>query len=224
MSRRKTESFKTSSVRPRNFSRAVDALKRGEVIVFPTETLYGLGADGLDHFAVDKVFLLKGRNPDKPLPLLVADQEMLATVVKEIPPNARRLMLAFWPGPLTLVLPARRDIPKPLIGENGGVGVRISSLAVATQLVRAVGRPLTATSANPSGEKAARTIAEAHNYFRRRVTVYVNGGALNSKTGSTVVEVKSQFIKIIREGEIRASEIERILVGKSCTRIITARP
>jgi L-threonylcarbamoyladenylate synthase len=222
VSRKKTESYRASNAKPKNFTRAVDALKRGDVIIFPTETLYGLGADGLDHFAVEKVFALKGREPKKPLSLLVADQEMLARVVTEIPPEAQKLMRAFWPGPLTLVLPARRDIPKPLISENGGVGVRISSLAIATQLVCALGRPLTATSANPSGKKAARTVSEARNYFGDRVTVYVNGGTLNSKTGSTVVEVMGRSIRIVREGKIRASEIERILTEKNRMPIITA--
>ena len=217
MSRKKTESDRASSAKPNNFAQAVAALKRGDVIVFPTETLYGLGADGLNHFAIEKVVALKGRESEKPILLLVANQKMLLTVVREIPPYGRKLMKKFWPGPLTLVLPARRDIPKTLISATGGVGVRISSQAIATQLVRGLGRPLTATSANPSGKEAARTLHEARKYFRSRVTVYVDGGVLTSKTASTVVEVKGKSITIVREGEIRASEIERILKEKERT-------
>ncbi|HZD41890.1 MAG TPA: L-threonylcarbamoyladenylate synthase [Terriglobales bacterium] len=215
MSKKKIASYRGPSAKTSHISRAVDALKRGNVIVFPTETLYGIGADGLDPLAVEKVFELKGREPDKPLPLLVADEEMLAVVVKEISPTARKLILAFWPGPLTLILPARRGIPEPLINDRGGVAVRISSRATATQLVRSLGRPLTATSANPSGEKAARTIAEARKYFGDQVSVYVNGGMLASKAGSTVVEIKGRVLSIIREGEIQTSEIKRVLSTKN---------
>jgi len=217
VSRRETANFRAPGAKPKNLARAVDALKRGEVIVFPTETLYGLGADGLKRLAVERVFDLKGRDPNKPIPLLVAHREMLLTVVQEIPPNALKLMQEFWPGPLTLVLPARKDIPEPLVSATGGIGVRISSHPIATQLVRALGRPLTATSANPSGKESARSLAEARQYFLNRVAVYVNGGSLSSKTGSTVVEVKGGSIKMVREGEIPASEIERILKTRERT-------
>ena len=214
MSRKETENFRPQAAKPKNFAQAVAALKCGDVIVFPTETLYGLGADGLNGVAVERVFALKGRDPEKPIPLLVANRQMLLTVVREIPPKALKLMQEFWPGPLTLVLPAREDIPKPLISQSGGVGVRISSHPIATQLVHVLGRPLTATSANPSGKEPARSLAQARHYFRDRVSVYVNGGLLTSRTGSTVVEVKGRSIKMVREGEIPASEIERILKTK----------
>ena len=214
MSRRETVDFRAPGTKPKNFAQAVDALKRGDIIVFPTETLYGLGADGLNRLAVEKVFALKGRDPEKPIPLLVANRAMLLTVVQELSPNALKLMHKFWPGPLTLILPARKDIPEPLISKTGSVGVRISSHPIATQLVRALGRPLTATSANPSGKESARSLDEARHYFRDRVRVYVNGGLLTSKTGSTVVEVKGRSIKMVREGEISSSDIERILKTK----------
>ena len=97
---------------------ALTALKRGEVIVFPTETLYGLGADALNFSAVEKVFQLKGRDPDNPFPVLVADRAMLDSLVAEISPLAELLMARFWPGPLTLVLPARDDIPRPLVNRQ----------------------------------------------------------------------------------------------------------
>ncbi len=211
MSRKETASSRAPSAKPDDFARAVDALKNGAVIVFPTETLYGLGADALDDCAVEKVFELKGRDPDKPIPVLVADQTMLLTLVREIPPKALNLMQALWPGPLTLVLPARKDVPKPLVSAAGGVGVRISSHEIATQLVRALRRPITATSANPSGKEPARTLADARKYFQGQLDVFLDGGILTSKTGSTVVEANDDSMKIVREGEIPASEIERIL-------------
>lgn len=213
MSKTETVSSKALNEAPENLSAAVQTLERGRVIVFPTETLYGLGADALDEAAVEKVFQLKGRDPLNPIPVLVADQEMLHSLVATIPSTARKLMDRYWPGPLTLVLPGRKNIPKPLCNSVGGVGVRISSQPIATLLVNGLGRPLTATSANPSGKEPARTLQEAKNYFAHRVDVFVDGGTLNSKSGSTVVEVMNDNIKIIREGEISGEELQRFLRG-----------
>jgi L-threonylcarbamoyladenylate synthase len=190
---------------------AVAALARGEVIVFPTETLYGLGADALNSQAVEKVFQLKGREPKNPIPVLVADLAMLGMLVTAVSETAKALMERFWPGPLTLVLPARDDIPKPLINTNGGIGVRISSQPIATQLVARLQRPLTATSANPSGKPPARTVDEAKRYFSDSVEIFIDGGRLESKTGSTVVEVLDSEIKIIREGEIAAAALAQVV-------------
>jgi len=197
--------------RAEDLANAVAALKRGEVIVFPTETLYGLGADALDAAAVEKVCQLKGRDPYSPIPVLVADREMLGRLVAEVPSLAEKLIVRFWPGPLTIVLPARSDIPPPLINAKGGIGVRISSQPTATKLVEAVARPLTATSANPSGQPPAQTAEQAKKYFAGRVDVFVDGGELTSRTGSTVVEVAGEAIRIIRAGDIGRSQLEAAL-------------
>ena len=213
MSKKETESYKAKSSRADTFADAVGALKRGEVIVFPTETLYGLGADALNFAAVEKVFQLKGRDPNNPIPVLVADQEMLLKVVANVPPAAITLMNGFWPGPLTLVLPARQGIPAPLLNGTGGIGVRISSQLIATELVNALGRPLTATSANPSGQTPARTLEEAKKYFAGRIEIFVDSGKLTSKTGSTVAEISGDMIRVIRAGDISKRELQRV-VGK----------
>ena len=213
MSKRETES---SEERDRNadvFSQAVEALRRGEVIVFPTETFYGLGADALNPAAVDKILLLKGRNPDNPIPLIIADRAMLEEVVREFPPAAQRLADRFWPGPLTLVLPAKARLPAPLLNRDGGVGVRVSSHPLARRLSRELGRPITATSANLSGRPPARSIAEALTYFSEKLTVYLDGGALQGRKGSTVIEVREGKLRTVREGEIGAAEIEACLAG-----------
>ena len=192
---------------------AVTALKNGEVIVFPTETLYGLGADAMNEEAVATVFRLKGRDPDTPIPVLIADETMLGQLIDDIPPLAQKLIHKFWPGPLTLVLPARADIPKPLLNASGGIGMRISSQPIATRLVKSLGRPLTATSANPSGKSPARTLGEAKNYFGSDVNVFIDGGPLTSKTGSTVAEIRGHRLKIIRQGDIGAAALEQV-IGK----------
>ena len=211
MSKTETANSKAQNEALENSSAAVRVLKGGGVIVFPTETLYGLGADALNNAAVEKVFQLKGRDPRSPIPVLVADQEMLHTLVAQVPATAQKLIDRYWPGPLTLVLPGQKNIPKPLCNPAGGVGVRISSQPIATLLVNELGRPLTATSANPSGKEPARTLQEAKTYFVGRVELFVDGGALTSKSGSTVVEVMEDSIKIIREGELSASELRQVL-------------
>jgi L-threonylcarbamoyladenylate synthase len=191
-----------------NLRRAVEALERGDVIVYPTETLYGLGADAFNRAAVERVFQLKGRDRNNPLPVLITDCAMLRTLVDEIPPTAQSLMDRFWPGPLTIVLPARKGVPEPLLNRRGGVAVRVSSEPIASELVSALARPLTATSANPSGEEPARTVEQAQRYFTGRVELFIDGGTLASRTGSTVVEVSGNTLKIIRAGEISAEKLQ----------------
>jgi L-threonylcarbamoyladenylate synthase len=213
VSKSETENSRPKSATAEALAQAVAALNRGGVIVFPTETLYGLGADALNAAAVGKIYRLKERDTSSPIPVLVADQEMLLSLVGAIPVVARKLMERFWPGPLTLVLPARKEIPKPLLNAVGGIGVRISSQPIAMRLVKALGRPLTATSANPSGQAPARTVEEARNYFAAKIDVYVDGGTLASKSGSTVAEVVGNKIRIIREGEIGKNSLEHI-IGK----------
>lgn len=196
-----------------DLTEALSALQRGAVIVFPTETLYGLGADALNFAAVEKIFQLKGRDANNPFPVLIADRAMLDSLVAEITPLAEKLMQHFWPGPLTLVLPARADIPRPLVNRQGGIGVRLSSQPIATELVRLLGHPLTATSANPSGQPGAQTVAQAQDYFTGKIDIYVDGGGLHSATGSTVAAVKHDKLTIIRAGEIGRDALE-VVVGK----------
>jgi L-threonylcarbamoyladenylate synthase len=132
---------------------------------------------------------------------------MLDSLVAEVSPLAEKLIARFWPGPLTIVFPARRNIRGPLVNSTGGVGVRISSQPIATELVRRLGRPLTATSANPTGKPAARTVEEAISYFAGAVEIIVDVGELTSRTGSTVIEICGKEIKIIRAGEITRAEL-----------------
>lgn len=213
MLKSETESSKAKETRAEAIAAAVATLKRGDVIAFPTETLYGLGADALNSAAVENVFQLKGREFANPIPVLVAHREMLPSLVASVPALAEELISCFWPGPLTIILPARRDIPPPLVSLSGGIGVRISSQPLATELVKALGCPLTATSANPSGQPPARTVEEARKYFAGQIDIFIDGGKLMSKTGSTVAEINGDTIKIIRAGEIDKTELQRV-VGK----------
>jgi L-threonylcarbamoyladenylate synthase len=214
VSKNEIANFRVKKTRSEIFVAAVASLKRGDVIVFPTETLYGLGADALDPAAVEKVFQLKGRDIANPIPVLVADRAMLDSLVTGVPPLAERLIAEFWPGPLTLVLPARKDLPKPLLNSAGGVGVRISSQAIAAKLVETFGHPITATSANPSGQPAARTVEQARNYFSGKIEIFVDGGELTSRIGSTVAEICGDRIRIIRQGDISRKDLQKV-AGKN---------
>lgn len=211
MSKRKTESLETRGASAELFSRAVDALKRGEVIVFPTETFYGLGADAFNEAAVGQVVSLKGRSPDQTVPIIVADREMLNSVVTHVSPAAQKLIDQFWPGPLTLVLPAKKNLPALLLNRDGGIGVRISSHPLATRLARELGHPITATSANPSGREPSRTLEKARAYFSGQIEIFLDGGRLEGKKGSTVMDVSQDKIRIVRQGEIPSEELKRIL-------------
>ena len=214
MSKKKIENSEERGRSAELFSRAVDALKRGEVIVFPTETFYGLGADVFNESAVERVVSLKGRGPENPIPIIATDREMLRDVVTDVPTAARKLIDRFWPGPLTLVLPGKKNLPAPLLNQYGGVGVRISSHPLAASLTRELGHPITATSANPSGKEPARAIEEAIRYFAGKLEIFLDGGRLEGRKGSTVVEIVRGKLRIIRAGEITLSDLGKALATK----------
>jgi L-threonylcarbamoyladenylate synthase len=192
----------------------VNALKRGRVIVYPTETLYGLGVDVENEAAIRRLIEVKGREEGKPVSLLVADVGMLGRVAGPIPEPALRLIRAFWPGPLTIVLPASEKLSSLLTGPKRTVGVRISSHPVSQWLVEMLGRPITTTSANPAGETPARNLEEAKRYFGTDVAVYIDGGELGHPPGSTVIEVWSGGWRMVREGAITRSAIENVLISQ----------
>ena len=188
-------------------ARAVRALNAGQVIVYPTETFYGLGVDISVRGALDRLYAIKAREFDKPVALIAANLEMAFSVAREVPPAARRLAEKFWPGPLTLVLPAVPGLPAELVGPEGGVGIRVSSHRVARALAAALGRPVTATSANPAGAPPARTIREARAFFENRVAVYLDGGTMSADAPSTIVAFEGSRMRILRAGAISQARL-----------------
>jgi L-threonylcarbamoyladenylate synthase len=184
----------------------IAALKAGELVVYPTETFYGVGADPFSDRAMNLLFAAKAREADKPVGLIAADREMAFSVVAEISEWAERLANAFWPGPLTLVLPVQPGFAPELVGPDG-IGVRVSPHPIARALARGLGKPITATSANLSGGAAATKLAEARAAFGDKVKVYLEGGKLSAAAPSTVVAVDGNVVKMIRIGAISASQI-----------------
>ncbi|MGH7948918.1 MAG: L-threonylcarbamoyladenylate synthase [Candidatus Binataceae bacterium] len=192
---------------------AIDALRRARLIVYPTDTWYALGADALSRDALRRLFALKRRDPDKPVALIAADATMAFALASSIPFAARRFAEAFWPGPLTIVMPARRGIPAEIVGPDGGVGVRVPANHVARELATAIGVPLTATSANRSGNAPARTLAEARSAFGAKVEVYLEGGQLDAPAPSTVVATSEDGWRMIREGAVPETELAAALAS-----------
>lgn len=190
--------------------RAVEALRRGEVVVYPTETLYGLGVDAADQAALRRLVALKGREEGKPIAVLVSDRDMLGEIAAEPSPAAKRLMARWWPGALTLVLAARPGVSPLLTGGGATIGVRCSSHPLAAALVAGLGRPVTTPSANPAGAPPPVTLAHARAYFRDAVGEYVDGGELPGGVGSTVVD-PGPPLRVIREGAIPAADVAAAL-------------
>jgi len=189
---------------------AIAALKAGELVVYPTETFYGIGADAFSSAALARLFRVKGREAGRPVGLIAADAAMAFSVAGEIPLNARRLAEAFWPGPLTIVMAAHDEIAPELAGPDG-VGVRVSPNPVARALTAGLGKPITATSANLSGEPPASTVDQARAGLGAKVKVYLEGGKLTAPAPSTVVAVSGNGWRIIRVGAISKDQIAAVL-------------
>ena len=194
---------------------AVAAMRAGEAVVYPTETFYGIGTDAFSMAGLERIFAVKGRDAAKTIALIAHDEGAAFAVAREVPDIARRLARAFWPGPLTIVMPARHGIPDPLIGPGGGVGVRVSSHPVASALARELGRPITATSANLAGQAPAQTVREARAALGEQVKVFVEGGLLTGGAPSTVVECGLDGgWRLLRAGAIGENQIKAILSFK----------
>ncbi len=183
----------------------------GGAVAYPTETFYGLGADALAVQALHRVFQIKGRDQNKPLLLLIAEREWGPGLVKRISPIAERLMERFWPGPLTLVFEASTHLPLILTADTGKVGLRISSHPVAQALVRAVGRAITGTSANLSGQPSASSALEVFKALGKQVDAILDGGRTAGGLGSTVLDVSGVSPKILRQGVISRAELAPFL-------------
>jgi L-threonylcarbamoyladenylate synthase len=181
---------------------AAAVLRSGGLVAFPTETFYGLGAAALSGAAVRRVFEVKGRAESKPLLVLVESIAMLARVAASIPPAAEPLMARHWPGPLTLIVPARATIPEVLTAGTGTVGVRVPGHPVARALVAALGEPVTAPSANPSGAPPPTTAAAVVAYFEGSIDVVIDAGPTPGGAPSTVVDVTVDPPRILRRGAV----------------------
>ena len=192
---------------PEDVERAVSFLEDGQVIAYPTETIYGLGADVTSRKAVKRIYDLKARDYGLPISILVADLKMLREVVSEVPDSALALMRQFWPGALTILFPASSLIPKGLVTNTNKIGVRISSHPVAAAIVEKFGRPITTTSANLSGFPPSLSVKHVEKYFGSKLPCIVDSGECDPTRGSTVVDIAEETMRIVRDGAIPADEV-----------------
>ncbi len=190
---------------------AADAIRNGELVIFPTETVYGLAADATNEAAVKRVFNAKGRFEKQPLPVQVASLNEISKAVEFVPESARRLAELYWPGPLTLILTKAAGLPMSVTGGSETVGIRVPDNPVALALLKEVGTPIVATSANISGDPAATNAADAIKGVGEHVSVVLDGGDSRIGVASTVVDVSTTPAKILRRGSISTDEIRKVL-------------
>lgn len=191
--------------------RAADLLKRGELVAFPTETVYGLGAPVFDEEAIKKIFFVKGRPADNPLIAHVANWEQIALLAEEIPPLFYPLAERFFPGPLTVVLKKQARVPAIVSGGLDTVALRMPSHPIARELISLCQVPLVAPSANLSGRPSATRAEHVLHDFNGKIAAVVDGGPTDFGIESTVVSLLNDSVVLLREGAIAKAEIEAVL-------------
>ncbi len=188
--------------------RAVAALTAGELVVFPTETVYGVGCDALNPQALARLCAAKKRPAEKGIAVILADTEMLAQLTTGATDRTRALAQAFWPGPLTVLVPSRAGLPDPIV-RDGRTGCRVSADDIARRLSAGLGRPLASPSANPADQEPAHDAEAARRYFGDTVSVYLDGGHRDGAP-STLID-PGPPLRVLRAGAIDVSTIEAAL-------------
>lgn len=183
-------------------------IRNGGLVALPTDTLYGLAADPFRADAVARVFIVKGRMADRGLPLIAADAEQVAARLGPLPPNGRRLAEKFWPGPLTLLVPAPAALARDVTGGTGLVGVRVPAHDIARAICRGAGGPITATSANRSGQPATADPGEVERTLGADVDLLIDAGPTPGGAPSTIVDVTVPVPRLVRAGAVPWDDIQ----------------
>jgi L-threonylcarbamoyladenylate synthase len=191
---------------PETVSQAAAEARAGNLIVIPTDTLYGLAGDAFNRTAVQMIYAAKQRPFSKPIPILLADHNDLQRVVRTLPAAAQAFINQYWPGPLTLLLPKHPNLPAE-ISHNDSVAVRIPNSQVGRAIIRAAGGALAVTSANLSGQEPAETAVDALNQLAGWVTAVVDDGPSPHAEASTILDCTGPELKLLREGPISAQEL-----------------
>lgn len=205
---------------PQAIAKATSLLRRGGLVVFPTDTLYALGADASNPLALRRLFAAKGRSRANPIPLLVADLVMATRIVGGLSRPVARLAERYWPGPLTLLLSAPAGTSRMVTSGTGQIGLRVPHSPVALALILRLGRPVTGTSANRSGGEAPQDADEVFRQLGDRVDLVLDGGPVPLGGPSTVLDVTVSPPVLIREGILSREEIFTVLAVQSRTRKI----
>ena len=200
---------KVNSANPETaiIAEAARIIRNGGVVVFPTRSLYGLGADAFNAEAVSRVFHIKKRPESNPILVLVEDKDKLDRFVENIPHAASVIMERFWPGRVSIVFKSKEDFPVNLTSGTGKIGIRQPGHNVAYALVNAAGGPITGTSANLSGSAGCFQIDDLESKIADQVDLILDAGPLKGGTGSTVIDATGETLRILREGELPAKDI-----------------
>jgi len=219
ISRKEADSIKPYPTRlldaddPRSITKSANALKQGDLVVFPTDTVYGIGTNPFDEQAVLKLYQVKKRPLDKGIPILLADLNDLPKVAIVIPKTAGLLIAHFWPGPLTLIVPKHPALPAA-ISITSSVAVRIPANVIARSLIRQAGGAVAASSANVSGEKPADSASSAMATFQGLVSIVLDGGFSGENVSSTIIDCTGLELRILREGPIKPAELNEVISNR----------
>lgn len=186
-------------------------LRKEGIVVYPTDTFYGLGACGFSEKAIKAIYKLKKRDAKKPISVVISGLEMLFEIVTEVPLEALSLAIQFWPGPLTMVFRAASHLPQILQGPTGTIGIRIPDCSWLRELIAVTDFPITATSANLSGEKELADPAAVMTAFTGKVDLIVDGGKTTGQRVSSIIDMTTDKPKLLRAGAIPAEELNKFL-------------
>lgn len=203
-------SHRLSSKLAQQVEKAAEIVKAGGVVAFPTDTVYGLGANPFIDKAVDRIYKVKGRARHLPLPILLADEAQVTDVIASVSELAGLLMKHFWPGGLTLVLPRAASFPGSATAGGDSVAIRMPDHEVTLALIRRAGVPIIGTSANLSNQPSALTAQDVKDQLGSAVDLVIDGGRCPGGVESTVVDLTGQVPVIIRQGAVLAEEIKKV--------------
>jgi len=189
---------------------AVECIKRGKIVAFPTDTVYGLGVDGENKEAINRLYRVKKRPENKPFVLFIIEKGELLRFAKIIPFSAQKLINEFWPGPLTLIFQANTSCPPDLVSKEGKIGIRFPSHPIPQQIIREGRILLATTSANPSGKVNSLKMEQISKSIREEIDLIIDGGSALLGVVSTIVDTTSSPPYLIREGWITREEIEKV--------------
>lgn len=199
-------------------------LQKGEVVAFPTETVYGLGANGMDAAASGKIYAAKGRPSDNPLILHIADFQQLEGIAEDISEDAWKIMRAFWPGPMTIVLKKKAEVPKETTGGLDTVAIRMPNHPVARELLQKTGLPIAAPSANRSGRPSPTEAFHVMEDMKGQIPMIIDGGKVGIGIESTIIDMTGEKPIILRPGYITPEMIDQVVAGVSIDPAILGGP
>lgn len=204
---------------PASIETAIELLNDGEIVAFPTDTVYGLGTNAFYSPGIIKLFEAKGRDANKAIAVLIGEIEQLSTLTDELSPAARLLIDHFWPGAITIVVPKKKELPE-LLSAGNSIGIRMPNHPFALELLRKFG-PIATTSANLSGKNNPQFAQDVLQQLNNRLPLILDGGRCPGGVPSTVIDCSSDEMRILRQGAISVQVIDAVLVAAGLPAVVT---